>query len=161
RRQRWEKVLEPTYRMAPAKAISVSSERVTGGVEHGTEWGTVMHGLLKTAMSEPTADLRSLAETLLSEVDLDTALAESAVTAAQSVMESEIWRRAERASRRFVELSFQILLKPDHELAEQLPTILRGTIDLVFEEPAGWVIVDYKTDSDAARRRDQLVAHYR
>ena len=29
----------------------------------------------------------------------------------------------------------------------QLPTILRGVIDLVFREPSGWVIVDYKAGS--------------
>jgi ATP-dependent helicase/nuclease subunit A len=76
-------------------------------------------------------------------------------------MQSEIWKRAQRSSRRLVEIPFQTLLAPDHAQAAGLPTVLRGTIDLIFEEPAGWVIVDYKTDSDAALRRAELVEHYR
>ena len=76
-------------------------------------------------------------------------------------MQSEIWQRAQRSKRRLVEVPFQTLLAPDHAQSAGLPTVLRGTIDLIFEEPGGWVIVDYKTDSDATRRRAELVEYYR
>jgi ATP-dependent helicase/nuclease subunit A len=42
-----------------------------------------------------------------------------------------------------------------------LPTILRGVIDLVFLEPAGWVIVDYKSERVPASEISALVAFYR
>jgi ATP-dependent exoDNAse (exonuclease V) beta subunit len=42
-----------------------------------------------------------------------------------------------------------------------LPTLVRGVIDLVFREPAGWVVVDWKTDAGAAGRQEALVEHYR
>ena len=34
-------------------------------------------------------------------------------------------------------------------------------IDLVFEEPTGWVIADYKTDAAAKKDLAALVEHYR
>jgi ATP-dependent helicase/nuclease subunit A len=43
---------------------------------------------------------------------------------------------------------------------EPLPTVLRGTIDLVFREEDGWVVVDYKTDDDEGTDVDALVAEY-
>jgi len=52
-----------------------------------------------------------------------------------------------------------LILKADEPLYKQLidaatetrvnklsPILLNGFIDLVFKEPAGWIIVDYKTD---------------
>ena len=38
---------------------------------------------------------------------------------------------------------------------------MRGVVDLAFREGGRWVIADWKTDADAARRRAALVAHYR
>ncbi|MBD3268128.1 hypothetical protein GF373_15805, partial [bacterium] len=39
--------------------------------------------------------------------------------------------------------------------------LLRGVIDLVFEEEDGWVIVDYKTDAAAKKQADALLQKYR
>jgi ATP-dependent helicase/nuclease subunit A len=39
--------------------------------------------------------------------------------------------------------------------------ILRGVIDLVFREPDGWVIVDYKTDRSAIHDQDRLKEVYK
>lgn len=38
--------------------------------------------------------------------------------------------------------------------------MLRGVIDLVFSEPEGWVIVDYKTDRVAPGAVPGLAEHY-
>jgi ATP-dependent exoDNAse (exonuclease V) beta subunit len=59
-----------------------------------------------------------------------------------------------------VEVPFQRCL-PTESSDRGVPTILRGVIDLVFRETAGWVIVDYKTDAAAATSKDRLVDHYR
>lgn len=39
--------------------------------------------------------------------------------------------------------------------------VLEGVIDLVFEEPEGWVVVDYKTDVGSDPRFDERVVGYR
>ena len=41
-----------------------------------------------------------------------------------------------------------------------LPTMLRGVIDLAFEEQDGWGVVDYKTDAVTEGRLQSLVDHY-
>jgi ATP-dependent helicase/nuclease subunit A len=39
--------------------------------------------------------------------------------------------------------------------------VLRGVIDLVFRETAGWVIVDYKSERVADSHIPELVAYYK
>jgi len=56
---------------------------------------------------------------------------------------------------------FQTLLSTEHEDPNAVPTILRGVIDLVFREEAGWVVVDYKTDARSQEDIPRLVEHYR
>ena len=112
--QRWETVSRPTYATAAAKAISLSDGRrgVTSG-EHGTEWGTVIHLLLETAMRNPGVDLKRLAASALTDQGLASDLAETAVQTVRRVMESAIWQRAMASPQRLVEVPFQTLLAPD------------------------------------------------
>jgi ATP-dependent helicase/nuclease subunit A len=124
--------------------------------EHGVEWGTVIHMLLQVAMENPEGDLQGLARTALAEQGLDANLAEIAVETVNSVMKAEIWRRAMASQRRLAEVPFEILL----EREACVPVLVRGSIDLVFEESDGWVIVDYKTDSVPGGQPDALVDKY-
>jgi ATP-dependent helicase/nuclease subunit A len=159
--QRWETISRPTYATAAAKAISLSEGRrgATSG-EHGTEWGTVIHLLLETAMRNPGAGLKQLAAAVLADQGLAANLAEAAVQTVRRVMESSVWQRAAASSQRLVEVPFQTLLAPDKPTKGDLPTLLRGVIDLVFLEQHGWVIVDYKTDRAAADAIPGLTEHY-
>lgn len=124
--------------------------------EHGVEWGTVIHMLLRAAMESPGADLRGLARTALREQGLGGQLAETAVDTVRAVMRADIWRRALASSRRLVEVPFEILLDP----GAPVPTLVRGSIDLVFREGDDWVLVDYKTDSLPGGRPETLVRRY-
>ena len=160
--QRWSVASMPTYRTAAAKAVALSTEKTTlrTGGEHGTEWGTVIHTLLETAMEHPDADLLPLAGDALTDQGLETDRAEEAVSTVRSVMESEIWQRATASEQVLAEVPFQIMM-PDNESAQAAGDMLvRGAIDLAFREPEGWVIVDYKTDRAPAGRVDRLVAKY-
>jgi ATP-dependent helicase/nuclease subunit A len=155
-------VLQPTFALAAAKAISVTPTKLPpSSGEHGTEWGSVVHSLLEIAMRHPAADLRRLAEALLLEQSLDPALADQAVETVRAVSASEIWRRAQSSSIRLAEVPFQILQEVEPGVASALPTILRGVIDLVFREREGWVVVDYKTDARPPHEMAALVEHYR
>lgn len=153
---------EPSYAAAAAKAISVTSSRPmpTAG-EHGTEWGTVIHLLLEAAARHAKPDLLGLARASLEQQNLDPALAEKAVETVQAVMNSDIWKRAQASPCRLVEVPFQTLLLTAPEDPDAVPTILRGVIDLVFREDAGWVVVDYKTDARSQNEVSLLVEHYR
>ena len=112
-------------------------------------------------MRDARVDLRGLARSCLAEQGLNPALAEKAVEVVQAVTGSDIWRRAQASSRRLVEVPFQTLLPTNPETGDAVPTILRGVIDLVFREDAGWVVVDYKTDAHSQKEVPQLVEHYR
>lgn len=114
--------------------------------EHGTEWGTVIHGLLEIAMKEPQRDLLPLAESLLIDNDLPASGAPDAVEAVRSVMTSDLWRRVKKSLRFLTEVPFKTAAVEKGGVS----IIVTGAMDLAFEEPEGWVIVDYKT----GQRRD-------
>ncbi|NQT38060.1 MAG: UvrD-helicase domain-containing protein [Planctomycetes bacterium] len=159
---RWRAATRPGYAMVAAKAVSVTgASPMRSAGEHGTEWGTVVHSLLETAMARPQAELYDLARTALEEQGLAPSLAGEVIATVRAVTRSDVWQRALRAERRLVEVSFQTLLPDDSPHHQGVPTIVRGVIDLAFCEAGGWVIVDYKTDAQDAARLDALVDHYR
>jgi ATP-dependent helicase/nuclease subunit A len=166
--RRWGRSLKPGYSMKGAREIAVSASelhgRRSGRGEHGTEWGTVIHFLLETAMREPERDLGELARYALEEQGLIAGLEAVALKTVAAVRSAEIWKRACSAEERLVEVPFEICLEADDPLlrgGERLPTLLRGVVDLAFREGAGWVVADWKTDADAAARRDALASRYR
>ncbi|WP_337101019.1 UvrD-helicase domain-containing protein [Paenibacillus sp. YIM B09110] len=79
-----------------------------------------------------------------------------AMAAIERVIASDLWKRSERAIQRHFEYSFMI--KREQDGRERL---IRGVIDLVFEELDGWVIVDFKTDQFALENERQFVEFYR
>ncbi len=132
-----------------ARAAGPAAAGLSGdlpGSEHAAEWGEVIHLLLEAAARDPSADLEPLALSALEEKDLDRKYAKKALSIARQVSRSDIWKRAHKAKRFIPEAPVQILLPPDDPRSGGVPTLLKGTIDLVFEEEDGWVIVDYKTD---------------
>ena len=160
--QQWAATAQRTYSTASAKAEALEKGQILyGHGEHGTEWGSVIHLLLQTAMSDPSVDLSSLASAALAEQGLDSALAEDALNTVASVTGSEIWKRALTSSHRLVEAPFQRLVPDEAIDSPTRGTILRGVIDLAFMEEAGWVIVDYKTDRVSKDRVHTLVDLYR
>jgi ATP-dependent exoDNAse (exonuclease V) beta subunit len=110
--------------------------------EHGVEWGQAIHQLLELAMGSPDADIAAWAATVLEENGLDASHAPAAAETVAAVVGSDIWARARSSNRRMTEVPFHVALD-----AAALPTVIRGAIDLVFEEQGGWVLVDFKTDA--------------
>jgi ATP-dependent helicase/nuclease subunit A len=160
---RWSTVTKPSYATAASKQVALSAAglfRPAAGTEYGTEWGTVVHFLLETAMRVPGTDLHGLAYAALEEQGMDPALAPQAVDVVARVRKSDVWRRAAASQRRLIEVPFGVCLSA-RQIDQALPTVLRGVIDLAFLEPAGWVLVDYKTDSAARDQLEMLVERYR
>ncbi|HWR97431.1 MAG TPA: UvrD-helicase domain-containing protein [Candidatus Methanoperedens sp.] len=149
--RRWEAAARETYAVRGAKEIALSEaelHRPPRAGEHGTEWGTVIHFLLETALREPGRDLAAAAAAALEEQGLAAARAGEALALVEAVRRSGVWRRAAVAPRRLVEAPFTVCLEPGDPLLPggAVPTIVRGVVDLAFREDAGWAIVDWKTD---------------
>lgn len=129
----------------------------------GMSWGRVLHRLLEGAMRDSSLDLRAYAANLLTEEERAPAEVEDVARMAETVRDSELWRRAVAARRRLVEVPFALEVAREEKLGlgESPPrTILQGTIDLVFEEEDGWTLVDYKSDTVTPENRPDLVRFY-
>jgi len=83
---------------------------------------------------------------------LDAARAGEAVAIVQALMVSELWQRARTARQCLTEVPFVVMMSEG---------LVRGVIDLAFEEGGGWVLADYKTDRAAERRLQELAQTYR
>ncbi|MGC8657924.1 MAG: UvrD-helicase domain-containing protein [Desulfomonilaceae bacterium] len=121
-------------------------DEMINGDEHGVEWGTLIHTMLQLAMENPQADLKRAFITAAADSHAASSYGALAETTVRNVMQSDLWFRAQQSEARSLEVPFQILRKNVTETGATLPTILKGTIDLIFREQAGWVLVDYKTD---------------
>jgi ATP-dependent helicase/nuclease subunit A len=159
--QRWTSVLKPTYAVQAVKESTIHSGIKPHGVESGgAQWGEVLHTLLESAMRCPGCDLEGLAIAALEKVELPITLAEEAAATVKRVIDSALWQRAQRANRRLAEVPLSMFVAAK-DSASELPTIVRGVIDLAFLESAGWVIVDYKSERVGATDLPALVSYYR
>ncbi len=159
----WKASSEPTSIKITASNIGTGQD--TGSTppagEHGTEWGTVIHLLLESAMSDPDADLNSLAVVALRDNGLESELAERAIESVKAVIASPVWSRAATSEHKLMEVPFSLSREQDVDDGKKISTLLTGVIDLAFKEPDGWVIVDYKTGGKRAEEVKKLAQHYR
>jgi len=127
----------------------------------GAAWGRVLHQLLESAMRNPGLELRPLAQNLMREEEVAPDFLGEVLRVAVSVTKSELWARALKAKRRYVEVPFEMIV-PSKDLGRPdgpAETLLKGAIDLVFEEDGVWHIVDWKSDA-VGDGFAALVAHY-
>jgi ATP-dependent helicase/nuclease subunit A len=127
----------------------------------GMSWGRVIHRLLEGAMKDLSLDLPLFASNLLAEEERSAEERDAAVDLARAVIASPLWRRALAARRRMTEVPFALQTSSrELGLSDGPPeTVLQGAIDLAFEEDAGWIIVDYKSDTVAGNLAE-LVSFY-
>lgn len=174
-----ERLARPGYRVLPVRAVvdagagGSGAGRPLASSPAGPEeprlaalaWGRLVHAALEAAGQGVSGDrLRALCrELLLAEgrprgadgepAELDRLLAE-----VSAVWGSALGARIRRAERAYFELEFMSPL--DRAADGEPPTIVSGTMDVLFREPDGWVLADYKTDAggalgiDAARLSD-------
>ncbi len=138
---RWEVIRPATYNTRAAKPpVTNGRPTVAGADNDGMRWGSAIHLLLESVMRAPTSDLPAAAVSALRAVELDEALAPTAVELVRGVMSAPVWQRAQAASQRLTEVPVVVALPAENG------TVVRAVIDLAFAEPQGWVLVDYKTD---------------
>jgi ATP-dependent exoDNAse (exonuclease V) beta subunit len=133
-------------------AQTTSSHRA----DMGMAWGTLIHGLLEHAMRHQNAtreDLRRLAMWLSVEEPQLRPVVDQALDAVERLSVAPFWTAA-RQQAHCVETPFAVA-GPGGQLTN-------GVIDLLFENAAGWNIVDYKTDQLLDRGKyDLQLAAYR
>jgi ATP-dependent helicase/nuclease subunit A len=142
----------PTYSVTSVTALAhaavdAAERPFASATGRGMSWGSALHRLLEAAMRDPQLDLPAYAANVLAEEDRPPEDLEDAIAAVEGVRRSALWKRALSAKTCLVEVPFAVTLPVTAEPARPSETILSGAIDLVFEEPAGWVLVDYKSDT--------------
>ena len=154
----------PSFAVTPVTTLAKKEgPRAPTAAENarGAAWGRVLHQLLEAAMRTPGLALGPIAENLLREEELGPELLDEVLRVAASVTSSPLWTRARAAPRRFVEAPFAMMV-PSAELGVSggpEETLLKGAIDLVFEEEGVWHIVDWKSDA-VGDNLAALIAHY-
>jgi ATP-dependent helicase/nuclease subunit A len=157
---KWSKSLTPSYIATTAKKLGLKGKsrpdwEASG--DYGHEWGSAVHELLEVCHKSPTADLRPTALRLARDYNLGSSRVDELISTVQSVTASDIWKRAQASKRCYSELPFETTITGD----DGKPQLVRGVIDLIFEEEDGWVIVDYKTDSIAGNDYQISTEYYR
>lgn len=120
----------------------------------GTAWGTSVHKIFDYLVKkEPDEQLLSLQiEKVLENQGISPRRKAELEELVKKFKVSDLFKRLKKAEFKYSEVPFTLHIGPAHPLFSQLeghdscPIILSGTIDLVFKEADGWVVIDYKTD---------------
>jgi ATP-dependent helicase/nuclease subunit A len=113
----------------------------------GQSWGKVIHRLLDACARGPVADIEQLATKALAEERRNPKEAPRVLQEVGRVLDSPLWKRAINSSQHYSEAPFYTDIKIAKPEDTDEDTVISGTIDLVFKEGDGWVIVDFKTDT--------------
>ncbi|MCJ7657412.1 MAG: PD-(D/E)XK nuclease family protein, partial [Candidatus Atribacteria bacterium] len=120
----------------------------------GAAWGSAVHGIFDYLIKEdPDEQLLSLhAGKVLEKQGISPKRKVELEELVQKFKKGDLYQRLKKAETKYSEVPFTINIEPAHSLYAELdsqdsrPIILSGTIDLVFKEADGWVVIDYKTD---------------
>jgi ATP-dependent helicase/nuclease subunit A len=168
---RWQVGLNPSYSIATAKVLGLKGRRRTkqsvyaneasndGKNLYGHLWGSAVHELLDVANKNASIDLSSVGISVLCEYRIPANRLDELLATVRAVIDSNLWQRARSAKRCYSELPFETLGSDEH----QKPMIVRGVMDLIFQEhdEEAWVIVDYKTDHISPEQMPMAIDYYR
>ena len=158
---KWSQAMSSSYEVTTAKKLGLkghSRPKWEASGDFGYEWGSAVHELLELHQKSPSADLRPVAHQLTQEYRLGVARTDELLSTVRSVAASEIWRRATASKRCFSELPIEAYIT---DSTTGIPTLIRGVIDLIFEESDAWTIVDYKTDDITLDELQSAITYYR
>jgi ATP-dependent helicase/nuclease subunit A len=166
RNRRLETCSRPSYQVASVTGLAKSSgeivlERSPEG--KGMAYGSLVHRCLQALGEGMEADdLPDFCRMVAEEEGVEEKWLEQAEETILKVTQSDLWQRSMRARRKFHEFSFMTTREDTaKDPVASVTTLLRGVIDLVFEEEDGWVIADFKTDRYEARQEQQFVDFYK
>jgi ATP-dependent helicase/nuclease subunit A len=116
------------------------------GSPRGKRFGTLLHAVLEHAPFDAAEDrLRVLAQAHGRFLGAEPAEIEAAVGRVASALRHPLLRRAAESARCRREAPVSARLSDG--------SILEGVVDLVFHDSEGWLVIDFKTDTDVERNR--------
>lgn len=155
-------VNKPSYRVVAVtelvKGIGVRPARVSTG--RGMSWGRVIHRVLEVCAKKSPANLELLVENIIAEEGRAPEEKEQVLELVEQILQSPLWQRMMKSKHHFMEVPFSVSVDGNRYGLEG-ETVISGTIDLVFQENDGWVLVDYKTDTvESEEMLTELVEYY-
>jgi ATP-dependent helicase/nuclease subunit A len=152
-----------SYSHVPVTSLVQEQEQALARVatRRGQSWGNVIHRLLEACARGSVADMEQLAARSLEEERRNREEAPRVLQEVGRVLASPLWKRAMDSSQHYSEVPFYTDTKITEPEGTNKDTVVSGTIDLVFKEGDGWVIVDFKTDAVSGDRQlEELISHY-
>ena len=143
------------------KDISLKKESLISTIYiGGTDWGNAVHETLEYFLNVQSSDeiLLSFIIYVLEKNNISIERKKELLRLIQVFQKSDLYSRISKSGKVLTEVPFNLKISAEEPLYKYLindtdarlnglcPVLLNGIIDLVFKEPAGWVIVDYKTD---------------
>jgi len=129
---------EPTYQVATVTELIDKKDIFKGDAAQGASWGRIIHKALEACGRGKRDKLEILAKNWLIDEGRPSDDLHKIISLVDGIIKSEMWQRVLRAEEKYFEIPFS---SPSDN------GIVYGIIDLIFKEPDGWVIVDYKTDN--------------
>ena len=126
----------------------------------GESWGNVIHRLLDACARGPVADIEQLTTKALAEERRNPKEVPRVLQEVGRALDSPFWKRAMDSGQHFSEVPFYADIKIDKPEDKDEDTVISGTIDLVFKEGDGWVIVDFKTDTVSGEPQLTALVNY-
>lgn len=105
-------------------------------------WGNSLHNILEEYGANPEIDLKDITERVLAANNIDLTNRDMAMNFVDAAVNSKLWKRV-LASKRYM---LEVPVNHRTTTESGIECVIRGALDLVFQEDDGWVIVDYKTD---------------
>ena len=162
RSRRWQVVKSSSYSLHKVtEELFEEDPQNEGRWGRGRDYGSIIHRLFEWAVKGvlPEDEESLIRHLLMSKGDSDRELAENverAKAALEGFRSSTIWHEIEKADAVYTEVPFAVPVED-----EKGAGILRGIIDLVYQVPGGWKIVDYKTGVAAGESEvEELAGHY-
>jgi ATP-dependent helicase/nuclease subunit A len=152
-----------SYSHVPVTSLIQEQESAPSRVatRRGQSWGNAIHRLLDACARGLASNVGQLAGKVLVEEGRNPEESPLAIQEVGRVLDSPLWKRAIDSSLHYSEVPFYADMKIDKATDKVEDTVISGTIDLVFKEEDGWVIVDFKTDTVSDERQlASLVSYY-
>jgi len=133
-----EMMTAKSYHVSSVTNIAEKSDAFSGEpTGRGAEWGNVVHRALELCGQGKRNILDVIGPRLLEECGIPITDLGRLIKILDKIMKHEIWQRMEKSKEKYFEVPFS---------GTEKNIVVRGAIDMIFKEPDGWVIVDYKTD---------------
>jgi len=144
----------PTYNQATVTDMTKKGKdapkRVSTG--RGVTWGNVIHRSLEALVKgEEGVDLDKLVTDLLQQEGRSTEEKDDALALLRRATGTGFWQRVTSSHEKWTEVPMGVF---DGD------TYVTGTLDLIFKEAGGWVLVDFKSDTVIDKEHLQELTQY-